>query len=380
MTSRLNQTDQKPQIPVANPMLGYTAHRAEIDAALQRVLSSGNYILGPEVRRFEEGFARYLGLEHAAGVASGTDALTLALRALGVQSGDQVITTAHTAVATVAAIELAGAEAVLCDIENESLGLDPLKLPELITPRTKAIVAVHIYGQPCDMRGIMAVAEAHGLAVVEDCAQAVGACIDGKRCGTFGAAAAFSFYPTKNLGALGDGGMVVSSSADIAARVKELRQYGWRARYISATAGFNSRLDELQAAILNVKLPHLDQENERRRQIAARFSGACDPHSITSPRSVPGTSPCFHLYVVRVQERDRFGAFCEERGIGSAQHYPVPIHKQPAYQGRLPGADDLPNTERLYREIVTLPLYPELGRDEVERIAAALRAWRRPES
>lgn len=359
----------------ANPKAHYLAHREEIDAAIRTALESGRYILGEEVAAFEMEFAAYLGVSHAVGCGSGTEALRLALGALGIGPGDEVITVAHTAVATVAAIELAGATPVLVDIDPVHYTLDPARLEAAITPRTKAILPVHLYGQPADLATILAVARRYGLRVVEDCAQAHGACWDGRRVGVFGDAACFSFYPTKNLGALGDGGMVVTNDATIATEARLLREYGWAERYVSHRVGWNSRLDELQAAILRVKLRHLDRDNARRRAIADRYDRELRDLGITLPARRPGATHVFHLYVIRHPQRDRLLDFCRQQGIAPGVHYPVPVHLQPAYRDRLAGAGSLPETERAAREVLSLPLYPELEEDAVTRVIATIRAF-----
>jgi len=362
-------------IAVANPQAQFLAHEGEIRGALDRVLAKGWYILGSEVRGFEEEFASFLGLPDAIGVASGTDALALALLSCGVRPGDEVITVSHSAVATAAAVEQIGAVPVFADIDPATRCIDPELIPGLVSPRTRALLPVHVYGQPAPMPRIMELAARHGLKVVEDCAQAHGAEIDGKRVGSFGDAAAFSFYPTKNLGAIGDGGAVATGNPEIARDLRARREYGWQERYISAFPGLNSRLDELQAAILRVKLPYLARDNARRREIAARYDRALQGAPVTAPARIPGTLHAMHLYVVECALPQRLQDHLKEHGIGSARHYPAPIHLQPAYQGRIRGGDSLPATEALYRRIVSLPMYPELTDAEVERVAAALKSY-----
>lgn len=364
-------------IPCANPTAQYLASKAEIDAVVARVLERGWYVLGDEVKAFEAEFAAYVGVSHGVGVGSGTDAIVLALRALGVGPGDEVVTVGHTAVATVAAIEMTGAAAVLVDIDPVTYSMDPSKLEAILSPRTKAIVAVHLYGHPADLEGIIAIANAKGIPVVEDCAQAHGALYANKRVGSMGRIACFSFYPTKNLGAIGDGGMVVTSDADLATRVRELREYGWRERYVSAIAGINSRLDELQAAILRVKLRRLDADNDARRAHAERYTHALsDPRLglLSVPSERPGVRHVFHLYVVRSSARDELQRKLKAAGVAAAIHYPVPIHLQPAYLGRLRGADRLPETERAALEVLSLPMYPELPSEDGWSVIAAVKA------
>jgi dTDP-4-amino-4,6-dideoxygalactose transaminase len=362
-------------IAVANPQAQFLAHEAEIRGALDRVLARGWYVLGNEVRCFEEEFACFLGCSHAVGVASGTDAVALALLASGVRPGDEVITVSHSAVATAAAIEQIGAVPVFADIDPVTRCIDPELIPRLVSPRTTALLPVHVYGQPAPMPGIMELAARHGLKVIEDCAQAHGAEIEGKLVGSFGDAAAFSFYPTKNLGAIGDGGAVATSNPEIARDLRARREYGWVERYISAFPGLNSRLDELQAAILRVKLPFLAHDNARRREIAGRYDEALQGTQVQAPPRTQGTLHAMHLYVVECAEPERLQQHLTARGIGSARHYPAPIHLQPAYQGRIRGGESLPQTEALYRRIVSLPMYPELTDGEVEMVAAALLSY-----
>ncbi len=353
----------------------YRRLQTEIDAATARVMSSGWYILGPEVAAFESEFAAYLGVEQAVGVASGTDAVLLALRALGIGPGDEVITVAHTAVATVAAIELAGATPRLVDIDAATYTLDPAQLAAAITSRTRAVVPVHLYGAPADMDAVLAVAHAHGLLIVEDCAQAHGARYRGRMVGALGDAAAFSFYPTKNLGALGDGGAVATNRPEVAERLRLLRQYGWRERYVSDVTGYNSRLDELQAAILRVRLRHLDAENTARRRLAARYDAALAGLPITLPTARADDRAVYHLYVIRTAARDALAVHLRARGIGTGVHYPVPVHRQPAYAhlGCDPGS--LPATEAAAAEVLSLPMYPDLLPTAVDTIAAAIRDY-----
>lgn len=362
-------------IPLVDLKSAYARLRAEIDAATARVLASGWYILGPEVRAFEDEFAAYLGAGHAVGVASGTDAVLLALRALGVGAGDEVITVAHTAVATITAITLSGATPRFVDIDPATYTLDPARLEAAITPRTRAVVPVHLYGAPADMQPILAIARAHGLLVVEDCAQAHGATIGGRRVGTFGDAAAFSFYPTKNLGALGDGGAVVTNRPDVAERLRLLRQYGWRERYISDVVGYNSRLDELQAAILRVRLRHLDAENASRRRLAAGYDAALAALPVALPAGWPDASAVYHLYVIAADERDALAAHLAAQGISSGVHYPVPAHRQPAYAHLGYGPSSLPATEAAAARVLSLPMYPDLPEAAVNTVAAAVRSY-----
>jgi dTDP-4-amino-4,6-dideoxygalactose transaminase len=364
-------------VPVANPKAQTSVLQAGILDAIKRVMESGSYILGEEVKSFEREFSDYLGAGYCVGTGSGTDAISLALRAVGVACGDEVITVSHSAVATAAAIEQIGAVPVFADIEPLSRCMDPDKIGPLISEKTKAIVPVHIYGQPAPMNAILHIARENNLRVVEDCAQAHGAEIDGGKVGTFGDAGAFSFYPTKNLGALGDGGAVVTRVFEIAEKAKWLREYGWKERYISAFPGVNSRLDELQAAILRVKLPHLSNFNARRREIAACYRRAIEPTQISPPVMIEGTLHAMHLFVVECEDPSSLALYLKKSGIGSAVHYPMPIHRQPAYSGRIRGGSALPNTEGLYRRILSLPMFPELTDAQVRRVCSALREWSR---
>jgi len=370
----------KPEFPF-QPIAEYRAYKSAIDAAMLSVCESGNYILGPECVEFEKVFAAWIGTAHAVGVANGTDALVLALRALGIGVGDTVITVSHTAVATVAAIELTGAEALLVDIEPATFTLDPQKLADTIRAnpqrRFKAVIPVHLYGQPSDMPAIRAIAQQHSLHVIEDCAQSHGATLGGKITGTFGDAATFSFYPTKNLGAIGDGGAVVTRDASVAARVRELRQYGWKSRYISDTTGMNSRLDELQAAILRVKLPHLRTDNQRRRDLATLYAMHAANSAITLPPVRSGAEHVYHQYVVRSPQRDALMAALKTNGVPTAIHYPQPVHTQPAYLGRIAtGAGGLAESERACREVLSLPMHPQLTDDAVIFAAQKISEWR----
>ncbi len=363
------------QLLPSNPGANYEAHRSEIDAAIARVLARGRFILGPETAAFEQEFSRYIRVRYALGVGSGTEALHLALSACEIGRGDEVITVSHTAVATVAAIELCGAVPVLVDIDMATYAMDSSRLELAVTPRTKAIVPVHLYGHPADLSAILAIARRHGLRVIEDCAQAHGAMVQGRRVGAWGDAAIFSFYPTKNLGAAGDGGAVVTDDATIAERVRLLREYGWRERYVSAVPGWNSRLDEIQAAILRAKLPYLDRENHRRAELAALYSGLLAETRLVLPICRASASHVYHQYVVRTPDRSALQSFLVASGIATLVHYPVPVHLQPAYAGRLLCPGGLAQTERAAREVLSLPMYPELAPEQVARVAEAIVTW-----
>lgn len=359
-------------IPFGELKTQFASIEPEIRAALDDVFASGRYIFGKHCAAFEEEFAACVGVRHAAGVGSGTEALHLALRAVGVGPGDEVITAANTCVPTAAGIAASGADVRLADITPATFTLDPAALEAAITEQTRAIVPVHLYGHPCDMDPILSIAAAHGLRVVEDCAQAHGAAYKGRRCGSFGDAAAFSFYPSKNLGAYGDGGAVVTNKAAIDASVRRLRNYGEEKRYHHTTKGFNSRLDEMQAAILRVKLRHLDEWNEARRARAAEYGRQLRALPLRLPTQAEWAFHNYHLYVVRSRHRDRLQALLRERQIDTLLHYPVPIHRQEAYVdlGYAPGT--FPEAERACSEVLSLPMYPELPFEHIARIAEAL--------
>jgi dTDP-4-amino-4,6-dideoxygalactose transaminase len=368
-------------IPQAAPGYAYTERRAEVDEVTRRVLESGTYILGPEVKAFEEEFAAYVGVRHGVGVANGTDALELALRALGIGAGDAVFTVSHTAVATVAAIGRCGALPVFADVDPSSYTMDPERLASAIRSfdnrgdiRPAAVVPVHLYGQMADMPAILDLSRAAGLKVVEDCAQAHGARLAGRRAGTWGDAAAFSFYPTKNLGAFGDGGLVATNDAVLAANVRRLRQYGWSDARVSMTPGANSRLDELQAAILRVGLRYLDADNERRRA-TARLYDQLEAFGVGTPRVLPDAEHVYHQYVIRVSRRDALRAVLAGEGIGTAIHYPLAVHQQPAYEQLPHRAGTLEITDRIVTEIVSLPMFPALELTAATRVYEAIKGW-----
>lgn len=354
----------------ADPRAAYLSYKDEIDAAMRRVLEGGRYILGPETQAFEREFADYLGVQAGIGVGSGTEALHLALRACGVGYNDEVITVSHTAGATVAAIEQCGACPVLVDIDPMTFTMDIDQLESAITSISRAIVPVHLYGHPARMDSLMAIAKRHGLRVVEDCAQSHGASYKGRRTGAWGDIAAFSFYPTKNLGALGDAGMIVTSDPTLAQQCRLLREYGWRERYVSSSPGINSRLDELQSAILRVKLRHLDADNQKRSYIAGLYSGNLSESTVVLPRTAEGASHVYHQYVVRAGERDALRQFLADCGIQAGIHYPVPVHMQPAYKDRRRNA--LPVTETIATEILSLPMYPEMSGAQAELVCSSI--------
>ena len=363
-------------IPWASPLAQYRAYRTPIQSAINRVLDSGIYILGVEVESFENAFAQFCGGGHAVGVASGTDALILALKALGIGPGDEVITVSHTAVATVAAILAAGATPVLVDVDEVFFTLDPAGLEAAVTPRSKAVIAVHLYGQSADLESATGLARRYRLAVIEDCAQATGGRHRGKRLGSIGDVGCFSFYPTKNLGAFGDGGLILAREPKIAERVRRLRQYGWDDARKTHEAGLNSRLDPLQAAILHAKLPDLDANNARRATIARRYEQGLRDLPIAIPRLRTDSQHVYYLYVVGCAQRDALMAYLSARHIGCAIHYPVPVHLQVGYAEQvIVPAGGLPVTERLCQQILSLPLYPELSDADVDRVVATVRGF-----
>jgi dTDP-4-amino-4,6-dideoxygalactose transaminase len=347
--------------------------RAELNDAIARVLDSGAYILGPEVRRFEANFARYCQAQYCIGVANGTDAIQIALVALGVGVGDEVITVANTGVPGTAAIVALGAIPIFVDVDPASRNMDPALIAAAITPRTKAIMPVHLYGLMVDMPAILAVAQAHNIPVVEDCAQAHGASIDGRVAGSWGDVAAFSFYPSKNLGAIGDGGAITTNREDIALKVQRLRQYGWERKYYSTEQnGLNSRLDELQAVILDVKLTHLDEGTDRRNQIALEYNRQFADLPIRLPLIPDTNRVVHHLYVIQTPHRDALIAQLKAAGIGCDIHYPLPTHKQPIYTQYAPQWA-LPVTERMADEVLSLPNFPELTDAEVAQVVQVVR-------
>ena len=357
----------------ANPVAQFHSYQAEIEQAIHRVLEGGRYILGPELDALEQEFAAYIGTGHAIGVANGTDALEIALRALDIGSGDEVITVSHTAVATVAAIGAAGAVPVLVDVDPQFYTLDPEQLAEVLTPRTRAVIAVHLFGQPADLDAIDRFCQENHLALIEDVSQAHGAKWKGKRLGSIGHIGCFSCYPTKNLGAIGDAGLVTTSDEKLAHKVRMLREYGWRERYVSDLVGRNSRLDELQAAILRIKLRHLDADNGKRQQLAARYTKLLSGQPLHLPTIRENAEHVFHLYVVRADNRQSLMDHLKAHDIHAGVHYPMPVHLQPAYKGRIRTARSMEVTERLSNEVLSLPMYPELSLAMADQVATAVK-------
>lgn len=363
------------EVPFGDLRRQYRTIRAEIDAAVRRVLERGWFVLGQEVQSFELEFAEYLGAKHVVGVGSGTEALHLALLAIGIGPGDEVITVANTCVPTASAISLVGAKPALVDVDPASFNLDPAKLEAAITPRTRAIIPVHLYGQAADMDPILQIARRHNLAVIEDAAQGHGATYRGKKLGTLGHIGCFSFYPSKNLGACGDGGAIVTNDDQLAERARMLRNYGERQRYFHKIKGSNSRLDEIQAAILRVKLRHLDSWNKRRRQIADLYNREITNPMIKKPAEMSYGSHNYHLYVIRCERREELQQHLADRGIKTLIHYPIPIHLQEAYSDLNHRRGDYPVAEKCADEVLSLPIFPELSDQEAHYVAQCVNSF-----
>src|SRR4051812_40882403 len=361
------------RVPFANFRRTVDELRPELDTAIARVLDSGWFLLGREGEDFEREFAAFAGTSHAVGCASGTDAIELILRAAGIGEGDEVVTQANTCVPTVAAIARAGATPVLCDVEPDAGTIDPSSLEGALSPRTRAVVPVHLYGQIGDIDAVTEVARAAGVAVIEDCAQAHGAVVGGRAAGTVGIGGAFSFYPTKNLGGFGDGGAVATSDAGLDERLRLVRQYGQADRYQHVAEGLNSRLDEIQATPLSGRLPALDKCYAPRIPIAGHYADALAGTSVEPLTRLPDRTHVFHLFVVKTPDRERFQAALGERGVATLVHYPRPIHGHPPYEQLGRGPVPLANAETLSERVVSLPIYPELTDAEVEHVAEAAR-------
>ena len=361
-------------VPFLDLRAAYLELKQELDDAYQRVMQSGWYILGEEVERFEAEFAAHCGAEYCIGVGTGLDALHLSLRALGIGPGDEVIVPSHTYIATWLAVSQVGATSVPVEPDARTYNIDPARIEAAITPRTKAILPVHLYGLAANLDPILDLARRHGLKVIEDAAQAHGARYQGRRIGGHGDAVAWSFYPGKNLGALGDAGAVTTNDADIADRIRVLRNYGSRHKYRNEVKGFNSRLDPLQAAMLRVKLRHLDHWNERRKALAAQYLAGLADSGLALPAVPTWADPVWHLFVVRHPRRDALQLRLGQAGIGTLIHYPVPPHRQPAYVDARFGAESLPLASRLADEVLSLPLGPQLAEAQVARVIDAVRA------
>ena len=361
--------DQSEKIFVSYPAAQFNQYQNEIIAAIKRVCKSDHYILGPEVEAFEHQFAQYHRSEYCVSVGSGTDALILALRTLDIGQGDEVITVAHTALATVAAIIATGATPVLIDIEEDYFTLDPNKIELAITKKTKAIIPVHLYGQPCDMQPIMAIAEKYQLKVIEDCAQAHGATYNNRKVGTFGDIGCFSFYPTKNLGGIGDGGAIITNNNSIYKKISKLRQYGWDENRIAHYTSIVSRLDELQASILRIKLCHLDYLNQLRKKIADCYAQYITSSKIIKLKSRSTAQHVYHLYVIRTPQRGVLQQMLLNRNIVTGVHYKEAVHHHPAYTPFVRIPQPLNITEKIIKEILSLPIYPELALKKVKMIS-----------
>jgi len=361
-------------IPLVDLKAQYRALKPEIDRAVLQVLDSAQFILGPAVSAFEKDFAAFCHTSEAIGVNSGTSALHLSLLAAGVGPGDEVITVPFTFVATVAAIEHAGAKPVLVDIEPDYWTMDPASVEAAITPRTKAIVPVHLYGQPADMDPILAIAKRHGLMVIEDACQAHGSEYRGRRCGSMGQSGCFSFYPGKNLGAYGEGGAVVTSDPAMAEKIRLLRAWGEETRYEHKYRGFNYRMDGVQGAVLGVKLKYLEGWTEARRRHAAEYAAQLTDTPAIVPSERPGSRHVYHVYVVRLAERDAWRARLTEAGVQTGVHYPIPVHLQPAYRDLGYSRGDFPVSERAAAEVLSLPIFPELTTAQIDTVASLFRA------
>jgi dTDP-4-amino-4,6-dideoxygalactose transaminase len=361
-------------IPLIDLTVQHKQLRNEINAAIQGILDRADFILGQDVNKLEEEFAAYCGVKYAVGVDSGLSALKLSLIALGIGPGHEVIVPAHTFTATAAAATLAGATPIFVDVDPVTLTIDPAKIEEAITPHTKAIIPVHLYGLPADMNMIMGIAEKYHLVVVEDACQAHGAKYRGKRTGSLGHAAGFSFYPTKNLGACGDAGIVTTNDAKVAETVRALRNCGQAAKNVHSLTPFNHRIDSLQAAILRVKLPYLDQWIASRNQLGHLYNQLL-PDSVIKPVEPPGYYHVFHLYVIQSQERDALQAYLKEQGIGTAIHYPLPVHLQPFYANGIDRHGQYPVAERACNEILSLPMYPELTESHVAEVVQRIKEF-----
>jgi dTDP-4-amino-4,6-dideoxygalactose transaminase len=353
----------------------YRAKRASIDAGIARVLERGWFVLGEEVARFEEEFSRAIGVDYVVACANGTEAIALALAAAGATPRDEVVLPANTCTPTLAGVRLAGAKPVLADVDPGTLTLDTAAAERAAGPATRFLLPVHLYGGVADMDGLGALAQRRGLALVEDCAQSHGATLHGRATGGFGRAAAFSFYPSKNLGAYGDGGAVATNDAGVAQELRRLRQYGWSRRDYAEREGWNSRLDEIQAAILRAKLPFLERENARRREIAERYDTAFAGLPLEILRSRPESSPARHLYPVRLPGRDAFREHLSARGVETGVHYPVPLHLHPAYAFLGYRKGDFPVSEAACDTVVSLPIYPGLSDTQVDAVIAAVREF-----
>ncbi len=362
-------------IPLVDLKAQYSAIQPAVDSAISRVLQNTTFIMGPEVTAFERAFAGYCGVRHCVGVGSGTAALELVLRALDIGPGDEVITVSHTFIATAEAISAVGATPVFVDIDPATYNLNPTALEAAITPHTRAIMPVHLYGQPADMRTIGEIASRHSVPVIEDAAQAHAATWEGKRVGNLAQAACFSFYPGKNLGAYGDAGAVTTDDDTLAERVRLLRNHGRHDKYLHEIKGYGHRIDALQAAILGAKLPYLDGWTAARRRLAARYGELLADTDFVLPHVHPSADPAWHLYVIRTPQRHRLLNVLKAAGVGAGVHYPIPLHLQPAYADLGHSAGDFPVTEAVAESCLSLPLYPELSDAQQDQVVAALHSF-----
>jgi len=360
----------------ANPSAQFYSYQSEIESAVISVMRGNRYILGAEVEALEEEFATYIGTSYAIGVANGTDAIELALLALDIKNGDEVITVSHTAVATVAAIEASGATPVLVDVEQQFYTLEPTQLEEVHSSRTKAVIAVHLYGQSVNIEAIKYFCDKHNIFLIEDTSQAHGAFYKDKRLGSIGDIGCFSCYPTKNLGAIGDAGLITTNNADLASKIRMQREYGWRNR-ISEYIGRNSRLDEIQAAILRIKLKHLDSDNSKRFNLAKYYKEQLSELPIYLPEIRDEANSVFHLFVVQLDNRDNLINYFKNSGIQAGVHYSLPVHLQPAYKDRIKTAEDMSRTESLVQKIISLPIYPELSLNNAKKVVRVFKEFSR---
>lgn len=363
----------KIKVPFVDLKAQYETIKTEIQSAIAKVLEKGDFILGEELKLFEEEFANYCGVKYCVGVASGTEALWLALLALGIKEGDEVITAANTFIATALAITMAGAKPVLVDIDPKTYNINPKLIEEKITEKTKAIIPVHLYGQPADMDEINKIAKKYNLFVLEDACQAHGASYKGKRCGSLGHAAAFSFYPAKNLGAYGDGGAVVTNSGEIAEKIRMLRDYGQKEKYRHLVRGYNSRLDTLQAAILRVKLKKLDEWNKKRMKAAEKYNELLKKTEAVLPERASDRTHVYHLYVIRTKHRNELQKYLEKKGVFTGIHYPIPIHLQPSFAFLKLKRRSFPIAEKYAEKILSLPMFPEITEQQIKYVAAEIK-------
>lgn len=360
------------QVPFVDLRAQHASVKDEVESAISGVMEQAAFILGPEVAEFEKEYAEYCEAEYAVGTDSGISALELTLRTLGIGEGDEVITVANTFIATASSISFTGARPVLVDIDPETYNIDPAAIEAAITPRTKAIMPVHLYGQPADLDPILEIANRHGLAVIEDACQAHGARYKGKRVGALAAAGCFSFFPAKNLGAYGDGGIVVTNDGELAEKLRMFRNYGQREKYNHIFLAFNRRLDSIQAAILRVKLRRLDQWNENRRRVASIYDRILADSSVICPKVADYSEHVYHQYIIRAENRDTLREQLDKRGVATGLHYPVPIHLQPAYESLGYNEGDFPVSEKIAGEMVSLPVFPEMTEERANYVASQI--------